>query len=156
MATIKSANVTKYDAGGSGDNIIADGFIKTVEKIWMDTYSITAAIPTTTSLLIARIPKGKKITDIIVDMPVIGSPATTTTVWLCTGATTAVTTYFGKLSGESYKVLTFDAGTACTLNLSAVSDIRGVELGADTAIYMMINPATTVTGGTIRTIIKYT
>ena len=31
--TFKAANKTKYDAGGSGDNVIADGFIKTVEKV---------------------------------------------------------------------------------------------------------------------------
>ena len=32
----EAANVAKYNAGGSGDNIIADGYIKTVEKVWID------------------------------------------------------------------------------------------------------------------------
>ena len=38
----KSANLTKYDNGGTGDNIIPDGYIKTVEKVWIDTYTYSA------------------------------------------------------------------------------------------------------------------
>jgi hypothetical protein len=157
MATVKSTYVTKYDAGGSGDNVVPDGFIKTVEKVWLDTYSVSAVIPSTTSLLIARIPANKKITDIVVHMPVVGSPATNSTLYCCTGATTAVTTYFGKLilGGDTQKA-TFDCGTACTLRLNGVSSGYMAALGADTGIYLMINPATTITGGTIKTIVRYT
>jgi hypothetical protein len=157
MATLKSTYVTKYDAGGTGDNIIGDGFIKTVEKVWLDTYSVAAAIPTTSSLLIARVPKNKKITDIVVHMPIVGAAATNTTIYVCTGATTSTTTYFGKLvlGGDTQKT-TFDVGTAATLRLNGVSSGSLTELPADVGIYLMINPATTNTGGTIKTIVRYT
>ena len=52
--------LTKYFAGGSGDNIIPDGYIKTVEKIWMDTYTL-AFTNTLTAIAIAEIPENKKI-----------------------------------------------------------------------------------------------
>ena len=155
MATLKSDNVTKYDAGGGGDNYIADGFIKSVEKIWIDTYTISAAIATTSSLLIARLLKNKKVTDIVVHMPVVGSPATNTTIYACTGATTAVTTYFGALTLNNQKT-TFDAGTTATLTLTGLNTKIVTALPVDAGIYLMINPATTITGGTITTIVRYT
>jgi len=157
MATLKGTNVTKYDAGGSGDNVIADGFIKTVEKVWIDSYTITAAIATSSSLLIARIPKNKKITDIVVHMPVIAAAATNTTVYCCTGATTSKTTYFGTLiQGGDTQKLTFDGGTVATIRLAATDTKKMQALGADTGIYIMIDPATTITAGTIYSIVKYT
>jgi len=62
---VKGQNVTKHDAGGSGDNYIPDGYIKSVEKIWMDNYTLTSVITlTNTSIMIARIPPNKKITSI--------------------------------------------------------------------------------------------
>jgi len=158
MATIKGANVTKYDTPG-GDNIIADGLIKTVEKVWIDSYAITAAIDTTSSLLIARVPKNKKVTDIVVYMPVIAAAATATTVYCCTGATTAVTAYFGILqnaAGVAAQTNTFDGGTVATIRLAANDTNKMQALPADVGIYLMINPKTSITGGTIRSIVKYT
>lgn len=159
MATVKGANVTKYDAGGSGDNNVGDGFIKTVEKVWIDSYAITAVIPTTTSILIGRVPKNKKITDIVVYVPVISAPATSTTIYCCTGATTSTSTYFGSLQndgGVAAQTYIFDGGTAATVRLAAVDTKKHQALGDNTGIYIMINPATTITGGTIRSIVKYT
>jgi hypothetical protein len=157
MATVKAANATKYDAGGSGDNIVADGFIKTVEKVWIDTYAVSAVIPTTTSILIARVPANKKISDIVVHMPVVGSPATASTLYCCTGATTSTSPYFGilTLGGDAQKV-TFDCGTASTLRLAGNGTKMGVALPTDVGIYLVISPATTITGGTIRSIVRYT
>ena len=60
-----SANVTKYNAGGSGDNIIADGYIKTVEKVWIDSYTI-AFTNTNTTIDIAVLEPNKKITGVAV------------------------------------------------------------------------------------------
>jgi hypothetical protein len=157
MATVKGTNVTKYDAGGSGDNIIDDGFIKTVEKVWVDSYTCSATIASSSSILIARIPKNKKVTDIVVHVPVIGDPGTTCTCYCCTGATTAVTAYFGALTlnGDTQKTV-FDFGTAATLRLAGNATTMCQALGADTGIYLMFNPATTITGGTIRSIVRYT
>lgn len=60
-----AANLTKYNAGGSGDNIVADGYIKTVEKVWMDVYSGAAITSTKGSIDICTLPDNKKIVDII-------------------------------------------------------------------------------------------
>ena len=159
MATLKAANVTKYDNGGSGDNVIADGFIKTVEKVWIDSYTVTAAVLSSTSILIARIPANKKVTDIVVHCPVLGSPASNCTLYCCTGATTSTSAYFGALvlGGDSQKI-TFDVGTAATLRLNGLGTVRmATALAADTAIYIMVSSTSiTVTGGTIRSIVRYT
>jgi len=157
MATIKATNVTKYDTGGA-DNIVPDGFIKTVEKVWIDSYTITAAIPSTSSILIARLPAGAKVTDIIVHLPVLASVSgATNTCYCCTGASTDITTYFGTLglSGDTQKT-TFETVTAATLRLNATDTNKCQALAAATGVYIMLDPATTVTGGTIRSIVKYT
>jgi hypothetical protein len=62
-----AANLAKYVLGGSGDNIIADGYIKSVEKVWIDSYTF-AFTNTLTAIAIAEIPANKKITSIDVDI----------------------------------------------------------------------------------------
>lgn len=154
MATLKADNVTKYDAGGSGDNIIADGFIKTVEKIWIDTYTVAAAIPSTSSLCIGKIPKGKKLADVIVYLPVLSAAATTSTVYLDTAATTSVTTWGGALEALGSGSYAIATATISTVRLGQTKAFA--EMPEDVSLYLMITPATTITAGTIKTIIKYT
>lgn len=60
-----AANLTKYNAGGSGDNIVSDGYIKTVEKVWMDSYTGASITTTKGAIDIAILPDNKKIVDII-------------------------------------------------------------------------------------------
>src|SRR3990167_3834577 len=60
----EASNVAKYTAGGSGDNVIADGYIKTVEKVWIDSYTI-AFTNTNTTIDIAVLPPNKKITGVV-------------------------------------------------------------------------------------------
>ena len=36
MTNYQATNVALYVAGGSGDNLIPDGYVKAVEKIWLD------------------------------------------------------------------------------------------------------------------------
>ena len=65
MASAQQAiNVTKYNAGGSGDNIVPDGYIKTVEKIWMDSFTTASITGTKASIDIAVLPLNKKIVGI--------------------------------------------------------------------------------------------
>jgi hypothetical protein len=157
MATVKAANVTKYDAGGSGDNIVDNGYIKSVEKVWIDNYAITTIIPSTTSLLIARIPKESKVTEIIVHVPVIHTVSgSTNKVYCCTGATTSAVTYFGTLSKGDQAGLRFETVTACTLRLSATDTRKFQPVPKDVGIYLTFDPDTSVSGGTLRTIVKYT
>jgi len=86
MSEYKAANVTKYDAGGTGDNLIDTGLIKSVEQVWVDSYAFTAAIAKDDTYVIARIPPGKRITDVIVCYPAL------TTENQLTGSTLAVGT----------------------------------------------------------------
>ena len=157
MATVKAANVTKYDAGGSGDNIISDGYIKTVEKVWIDSYVCAAAIPSTTSILIAKIPAGKKITDVIVYLPVLGAAGMSISTVNCGTAVTFDPTTVGTLGlllVAGIGSTLFSQATATTLRLGPTGALTA--LTADSDIYIQMQPASTITGGTIRTIVKYT
>ncbi len=42
MAAVKGVNVTKYDAGPSGDNAIGQGLVNSGELVWTDTYEASA------------------------------------------------------------------------------------------------------------------
>jgi hypothetical protein len=154
MASLYADNVTKVRAGGSGDNYVADGFIKTVEKVWIDTYTCAAVIPTTSSLCIGSIPKGKKLTGVEVYLPILSAAATTSTVYLDTAATTTTSAWGGALEAVgtgSYAVAT---ATISTLRLGGTKAFQ--EMPADVDLFIMITPATTITAGVIRTKISYT
>jgi hypothetical protein len=141
----KATYVTKFDAGGSGDNLIPDGYIKTVEEIWMDTYVFTAAIPSGTSVDIAFLRKNAKITGI--DILAEGLATSSTVSFGTRIASTNVTATSTFLSGA-----TFGIG----LNVRAVLNIPTV-LSDDSYITMYIGGvATTTTAGTITTIVRYT
>jgi len=162
MATVKSANVTKYDAGGSGDNYIDDGYIKSVEKVWIDSYVLTTVLGTEDSICIGYVPKNKKVTEIVVSMPVSGGAATSlATIYCGTGAGlvfTASTNFFGELKMDGVPLGTWDIGTASTLRL--LPAYLGKLVPKATGIYIKIFQANeldfVITGGTIRSIIKYT
>ena len=63
-----SGNVAKVIAGGSGDNYIPDGYVKSVEKVWIDSKTVGSAGVTDAAtdcvISLARIPTGKKVTSI--------------------------------------------------------------------------------------------
>jgi len=151
----KSTNVTKYDAGGTGDNIIADGFIKSVEKIWVDTYtySSSATIGVGTQIEIAIIPENKKITSIQVYG--IGALSATSTnavsigTKLASGTTNATlflaATTFGTSSYNFFKLLHADSN----LGVALTGGTNRIHL-----YFTAANPS--VTGGTITTVVKYT
>jgi hypothetical protein len=161
-----AANVAKVVAGGSGDNVVSDGFIKTVEKVWIDSYVITEALTTSGSVVIAKIPANKKITDVIVSMPGWSADTGTTgSLALGTGTTTKITgtTHFlGVMelaSGITGRVTTLTSNsTAATFHLSG--DKIGTVTPKDIDIHLRIDQqgggVITLTGGTIRTIVKYT
>lgn len=157
MATVKGVNVTKFDAGGSGDNVVDDGFIKSVEKVWIDSYAFGAALASSTSILIARIPANKKVTDIVVHMdPCNVTAATASSLYCGTGVSTSITPYFGKLIlGGDTQLTTFNGFSASTLRLNAIGDHFGQVLPVAIGVYLTIGPSTT-TAGTLRTIVRYT
>lgn len=159
MASLYAANVTKVRAGGSGDNYVADGYIKTVEKVWIDTYVVTANIPSTSSICIGKVPKGKKLTDVIVYLPVLSGVGTIGTVSLDTAATTSTSPWGGYLviGGAISNITTLASISTVRLNQTKVFD----EMPVDVDLFITIETValvggTTITAGTIKTIVKYT
>ena len=164
MATLKSTNVTKYDAGGSGDNIISNGLIKSGEKIWTDTYAVgITTIASNDSIAIGYLKKGSKLTDVVVYLPILMGAASNTTIFLDSGATmlmTAANTYLGTMQADGVAGGTDTVNTAIAQRLRLKGDKFATEIAKDMYIYLKIvvsgGVATDATGGTIRTIIKYT
>jgi hypothetical protein len=155
MTAFKGANVTKYDAGGSGDYVIADGYIKAVEKVWMDSFTFTAVITTADTIQIATIPPNKKITDVIVYYPAI-TPTTSTIQVGVTGDTdkfitaSAVVAESGAAGGQAARYVA---------RMNNVDGFQYVTTGTtNTSIYLSIGVTamTAPTAGTITTMVKYT
>lgn len=152
----KATNMTKYAAGGSGDNIIPDGFIKSTEKTWIDTFVFSSALTIGTGMIIdiAQIPVGKKITGIeVYGLNASGISATSTNA-VSIGArygSTAVTNATQFLGATTLGTVTFDNNP-----IFARSNI-GVELtGAYHTIFLLFTAATpSITGGTLVTKVKY-
>lgn len=171
--TTTSANAAKYYAGGSGDNIIADGYIKTVEKIWIDSYTI-AFTNTLTAIVIAEIPENKKITSIQVEILTtasqtggtisIGYLEDATDVLATTGLADFLAPFTlthnltrtsiglpapGILNSVNY------TGSGLTIVPMTFAGFQAVTGGTQTTIGIKLNNWT-ATSGTIKTIVRYT
>ena len=157
-----SANVTKYNAGGSGDNYIPDGYIKTVEKVWMDTYTIAFTL-TKTTLDIAVLPPNKKITSIQV---MIETSASQTNGTLALGFSTDAAVGVLKAPGVISHNLTcstlsmpqsnvLNAATALVGLGDTLSAWQKVTSGTQCTITLQFNNWT-MTTGTVKTIVRYT
>lgn len=153
----KAANVTKYAAGGTGDNVIPDGFIKTVEKVWIDSYTFSSSATIGTGMVIdiAVIPAGKKITGIEVYGLNASAISATSTNAVSIGArygTGAVTNATQFLGATTLGTVTFN-----DVPLMARSGI-GVEVTSAThTIFLQFTAATpSITAGTITTKVRYT
>lgn len=172
MTAYYGANASLLVSGGSGSTYIPDGYIRTVEKIWLDYYTYTAAtIPSSSdTILIGYIPANKKITGCEVYLPVGFAPTTCainvgpsySSSLLITNSVlyqTSVAT-FGALS-SFYKVTmnnSLGMGFVCTSSTTAYSGSASVISYVNTPIYLTIGVAsmTAPTAGTIWTILRYT
>lgn len=152
----KATNVTKYVAGGTGDNIIPDGFIKSVEKVWLDTYvfSSSATIGTGMVIDIGIIPVGKK----VVGIEIWGLSATqisaTSTNALSIGAryTNNVTNATQFLNATTLGTVTFD-----NIPIFANKNLNVEVTGSTHTIFLQVTAASpSITGGTIVTKVRYT
>lgn len=169
--SVKASNVTKYDAGGSGDNIIADGYIKTVEKVWIDSYTI-AFTGTNDTIHIAKLPENKKITSIDVEIiTTLSQTSGTVSIGYSSDATddldpngvdqflapitlthnvtrTSISLPGGSIPGST--------ATSSTIALTMVNaGFQGVTSGTQTTIAVKLNNWT-MTSGTVKTIVRYT
>lgn len=153
----RATNTTKYAAGGTGDNIIPDGYIKSVEKVWLDTYvfSSSATIGTGMVIDIAVIPAGKKITGIEVWGLAAALISATSTNAVSIGArygTGAVTNATQFLGATTLGTVTFN-----NIPIMANSGLN-VEVTSSThTIFLQFTAATpSITAGTITTKVRYT
>jgi hypothetical protein len=156
MTAFIGANLTKYNAGGSGDNIVADGYIKTVEKVWMDSFTFSAVITTADTIAIASIPPNKKITDVMVTFPTALTP-TTSTINVGTAADT------NKFIADAVPVAeAAAAGGQATRTVVRMNNTDGFQFvttsTTNTTIYLNlgVTAMTAPTAGTIKTVVKYT
>ena len=170
-----ATNVTLYNAGGSGDNMISDGYIRAVEKIWLDSYVWTASaglLGTSDTVCIGVIPANKKIVGCEVFYPATYAPATAlinvstaagtsgtlATLLISAGAIsitapTMGTVVYGKLTMNNQATMGF-VTTQSTLSVSGGAAV----ILANTYIYLSVltTALTAPTAGTITTIIRYT
>jgi hypothetical protein len=165
--------MTKYVAGGSGDNIIPDGYIKSVEKVWIDSYTF-AFTNTLTAIAIAELPPNKKITSIDVDI-YTGTSQTSGTIsigYLYDAANVLATagcsdffpptSIIHNLTRSTIRLpspgLVMSSGvTSCTIALGSVAGFEAVTGGTQTTIAIKLNNWTmTAATGTIKTVVRYT
>ena len=155
---------TKYQAGGSGNNYIPDGFIKTVEKLWIDSYDISF-VTTNTTIDMAVIPPNKKITGISAELVTsISQSSGTISIGFNTDANfdtflpaTTLTHNLTRTSlamGMGYNAILSGA------NVYASFTMTGFQLALSTTdtrttISVKLNNWT-MTTGTLKTIIRYT
>ena len=160
----KAANVTKWDAGGSGDYIIADGYIKTVEKVWLDSYTMDF-VATLATINIAVLPANKKVTGIDVLIYTAVSQ-TTGTVAIGFSTDASIDTFMTEMAVSHNLTLStislpfscgvgLGAGTA-TGSLPAKKDgFQKVTGGTQTTITIRLDDWT-ASVGTIKTRVRYT
>ena len=168
MATnpVNGANVTKVNAGGSGDNIVANGQIKTVEKVWLDNYTLTGNITlTNTTISLAKLPEGATVTDINV---VISTSASQTSGTVALGwASDADAAAWGSIFSETdithnrtVSSISLYGGIGANLvlaadNLVKISGVHSSASGTKNTIALKLNNWT-MTTGTIKAIVRYT
>jgi len=153
MSEFLGANKTKYDAGGSGDNIISDGYIKSVEKIWMDSFAFTAVLTTADTVAIATIPANKKITAVEVYFPTAMTPSSVT---INVGTVGDANKF---ISAAPVATSLTEAGALVAVQKAVMNNPDGFQFvtTAQTDVFLSLSAAISApTAGTITTIVKYT
>ena len=169
--SVQSANVTKYNAGGSGDNIIADGYIKAVEKVWIDSYTI-AFTGTNSAIHIAKLPENKKITSIDVEIYTsVSQTSGTVSIGYSSSDTddldpNGVDQFLAPLTISHNNTRTsivlpggtIPGSTPTSVSIALVAVLagyQGVTSGTNTTIAVKLNNWT-MTTGTVKTVVRYT
>jgi len=153
MTEFKSANKTKYDAGGTGDNIILDGYIKTVEKIWMDTFSFTAVLTTADTVAIATIPANKKIAAVEVYFPTAMTPSSIT---INVGTVGDANKF---ISAAPVAISQTESGALVAIQKAVMNNPDGFQFVTTAATDILLSLSAAIsapTAGTITTVVKYT
>ena len=153
----------KYQAGGSGDNVVPDGYIKTVEKVWLDSYTL-AFTNTNTTIDIAVLDPNKKVTsiDLVIDTT---ASQTSGTISIGFSTDTAVDTLMKPVtithnltSSSIHLPAAGILGAAVALTQPVSMNATGFQLvtsGTQVTVSVKLNNWT-MTTGTMRTIVRYT
>jgi hypothetical protein len=164
----KAVNVTKFDAGGSGDNIISDGYINSVEKVWIDSFTVENATwsVTNATIEIAKVPPNKKITSVDVILTTAGAAtggsisigfSTDSAVGSLlekTALTANITSTTIRIPGTLVQLAT---ATSSTLTLSRVAALPFVTGGTQTTVAIKLYDVHgSRSTGTIRSVVRWT
>ena len=171
MVNYSATNVALYNLGGSGDNMIADGYVKAVEKVWIDSYvfntASTALLTTADTLCIGIVPANKKIVGCEVILPITFAP---TNCAINVGPSYSTSLLISNSTGY---VVGGSGGTITFLNKVTINNVNGQNFITTSStssvsggtiltytnhpIYLSLSLALTApTSGTIQTIIRYT
>lgn len=159
MSTFYSDTVTKYDNGGSGDNYIEDGYIKSVEKVWISSITVgTTAISTADTVVIARIAPGRKITSVEAYYPALTTENQMTGSTLSIGVTGDTDKFVDDVEIGVRTALGSYADYLTYVHSNNPDGLSYVTTGSTTtAIILSIGrKAATTTSCTIKTIVRYT
>ena len=75
MTAVKGVNVTRFDAGGQGDNDIDKGLINSDVEIWTDSYE-AAALASGSTIDMAKLPAGAKVHKVEMTTDALGDTTT--------------------------------------------------------------------------------
>lgn len=161
VVAVKGANVTKFDAGGSGDNIIPDGYIKAVEKIWTDTYTLTSNVTgTNTSISLATLPTNKKIMDLMISIETSASQ-TSGTISVGFSTDSGIDTLVGISNvthNQTLSTVTLLGGvqpSTANVSVGKHAGLQKVTTGTQVTLALKLNNWTMSTG-TIKSLVRYT
>jgi len=137
----KATNVTKYDAGGSGDNIIDKGLVKSPVYVWTDTYE-ASALATADTVDIAVLPIGAKVVDVAVFHDDLCGAAGTITV--------------GDSSDADRYIVISSVASASVARMNAVDGSMYVIGTASGDEVIKLTALTSTMTGTIKSVVSYT
>ena len=162
--TALALNYTKYAGGGSGDNIIANGFIKTVKQVWLDSYTM-AQVYTKTFIALAEIPVGRKLVDVQVSVETtVAQSSGSIGLGFLSDAFDAEGSLFPKadvchnLTVSSISLLGGAHGLGTLATGYTLGKTRGCQkeiTGTQTVIALQLNNWT-MSSGVIRSVVSYT
>ena len=121
----------------------------------MDTFTFSAVLTTADTLVIAKIPKNKKITDVIVSFPTALTPTTST---INVGISGDANMFISGLVPVAEDGAAGGQAARTVVRLNNTDGLSFVTSATNTVILLSIGVTamTAPTAGTIKTIVKYT
>jgi hypothetical protein len=127
MSAVKGVNVTKVDAGASGDNVIGQGLVNARVEVFTDLYE-ASALANASTIDVAVLPKGAKVLLVEVYFDALGSGTTLKAGdtddddrYIAAAATTSAGVLrSGKVDGKGYVIGTADGDEVIQLTTADI------------------------------------